>query len=53
VLLKPVLFTGLEGNPGLDSVIDGEDVRHYNLAKERQSLFPEYRVLLPYLWCPG
>jgi len=53
VLLKPVLFTGLEGNPGLDSVIDGEDVKHYNLAKVQQSLFPEYRVLLPYLWCPG
>jgi len=53
VRLRPVLFAGLEGNPGLERVINGTAMPSYNLAKKRQTLFPEYRVLLPFFWCPG
>jgi DUF1680 family protein len=52
VRLLPVLLAGLQGNPGLDQVIEGEDHAPYNLAKRATTLFPEYRVLLPYFWVP-
>ena len=52
VRLVPVLLAGLKGNPGLERVIDGEDQPAYNLSKQPITLFPEYRVLLPYFWNP-
>jgi DUF1680 family protein len=53
VRLLPVLLAGLKGNPGLDQVIDGEETGTLNLSQRPTTLFPEYRVLLPYFWSPG
>lgn len=52
VNLIPVLFAGLKDNPGLSEDIDGESIPFFNQEKVSNSLFPEYRVLLPFLWYP-
>ena len=52
VRLRPVILAGLQGNPGLERTISGSDVPSSNLPKEGQTLFPEYRVLLPFFWSP-
>jgi hypothetical protein len=50
--LVPVLFAGLKGNPGLSQILDGESMEYANKEKAPITLFPEYRVLLPFFWCP-
>jgi hypothetical protein len=52
VELIPVLFAGLKANPGLSESLDGSDLELYNRENYPINLFPEYRVLLPFFWCP-
>jgi uncharacterized protein len=50
--LVPVLFAGLKNNPGLVETINGESMPSFNQEKVAITCFPEYRVLLPFFWCP-
>jgi DUF1680 family protein len=52
VELVPVLFAGLNANPGLSENIDGESMPAFNQEKVAITRFPQYRVLLPFFWSP-
>jgi uncharacterized protein len=50
--LVPVLFAGLQNNPGLREIIQGESMPSLNQERVAIERFPEYRVLLPFFWSP-
>ena len=50
--LVPIQLAGLHENPGLTGCVVFTVDKWAHHPKRRESLFPEYRVLLPMLWCP-